>query len=231
MVKRKTQIEPKIEKEAWKFHCWSIVDYCVTLFGTLTTTNPTNKLSLNYDQVFLRDFTSESSIVGAHTLGQTAEWFKSALAFERIRGNLSLSGYFACGQDGGVQLPRAYVEDHHTIHGLPPLLNDLSNSHANIRAKAVEVELNERPVHVSFPLKEGFNLLLFVQELNERPVRVSLATARVTRTELGCISGKKRLIRLWTREEKDIAIVTHNGFLEATSLEIYCEAEYIPVTV
>nr|GEX97267.1 EGF-like, conserved site-containing protein [Tanacetum cinerariifolium] len=110
MVKRKTQIEPKIEKEAWKFHCWSIVDYCVTLFGTLTTTNPTNKLSLNYDQVFLRDFTSESSIVGAHTLGQTAEWFKSALAFERIRGNLSLSGYFACGQ-----LPRAHVEGAHTF--------------------------------------------------------------------------------------------------------------------
>ncbi|GJV10037.1 hypothetical protein Tco_1351578 [Tanacetum coccineum] len=35
-----------------------------------------------------------------------------------------------------------------------------------------------------------------VYELNERPVRVSLATARVTRTELGCISRKKRLIRI-----------------------------------
>ncbi|GJX55807.1 hypothetical protein Tco_0285704 [Tanacetum coccineum] len=35
-----------------------------------------------------------------------------------------------------------------------------------------------------------------VYELNERHVRVSLATARVTRTELGCISRKKRLIRI-----------------------------------
>ncbi|KAI3767234.1 hypothetical protein L2E82_17323 [Cichorium intybus] len=43
-------------------------------------------------------------------LGQTAEWFKRALAVERVRGNLRLSGYSACGQDGGVQLPREYVE-------------------------------------------------------------------------------------------------------------------------
>ncbi|GKB56377.1 hypothetical protein Tco_0912563 [Tanacetum coccineum] len=33
------------------------------------------------------------------------------------------------------------------------------------------------------------------KELNGRPIRVSLATACVSRTELGCISGKKRLIR------------------------------------
>ncbi|KAL8250641.1 hypothetical protein R6Q59_034334 [Mikania micrantha] len=44
-------------------------------------------------------------------LGQTAEWFKRALAVERVRGNLRLSGYSACGQDGGVQLPREYVEE------------------------------------------------------------------------------------------------------------------------
>ena len=43
-------------------------------------------------------------------LGQTADWFKRALAVERVRGNLRLSGYSACGQDGGVQLPREYVE-------------------------------------------------------------------------------------------------------------------------
>ncbi|GKD03415.1 hypothetical protein Tco_1178389, partial [Tanacetum coccineum] len=46
----------------------------------------------------------------AQTLGQTSKWFKSALAVERTRGNLRLSGYSACGQDGDVQLPRAYVE-------------------------------------------------------------------------------------------------------------------------
>ncbi|XP_009365609.2 leishmanolysin [Pyrus x bretschneideri] len=44
-------------------------------------------------------------------LGQTADWFKRALAVEPVRGNLRLSGYSACGQDGGVQLPREYVEE------------------------------------------------------------------------------------------------------------------------
>jgi len=32
------------------------------------------------------------------------------LAVEPVKGNLRLSGYSACGQDGGVQLPRGYVE-------------------------------------------------------------------------------------------------------------------------
>ena len=43
-------------------------------------------------------------------LGQTANWFRRALAVEPVKGNLRLSGYSACGQDGGVQLPREYVE-------------------------------------------------------------------------------------------------------------------------
>ncbi|CAI8606411.1 unnamed protein product [Vicia faba] len=44
-------------------------------------------------------------------LGQTADWFRRALAVEPVKGNLRLSGYSACGQDGGVQLPRGYVEE------------------------------------------------------------------------------------------------------------------------
>ncbi|KAK1317921.1 hypothetical protein QJS10_CPA05g01604 [Acorus calamus] len=44
-------------------------------------------------------------------LEQTADWFKRALAVEHVKGNLRLSGYSACGQDGGVQLPHEYVED------------------------------------------------------------------------------------------------------------------------
>ncbi|KAL5558099.1 hypothetical protein UlMin_034310 [Ulmus minor] len=44
-------------------------------------------------------------------LEQTADWFKRALAVEPVKGNLRLSGYSACGQDGGVQLPRKYVEE------------------------------------------------------------------------------------------------------------------------
>ena len=43
-------------------------------------------------------------------LGQTADWFRRALAVEPVKGNLRLSGYSACGQDGGVQLPRGYIE-------------------------------------------------------------------------------------------------------------------------
>ncbi|KAL1353747.1 uncharacterized protein [Arachis hypogaea] len=44
-------------------------------------------------------------------LGQTADWFRRALAVEPVKGNLRLSGYSACGQDGGVQLPREYIEE------------------------------------------------------------------------------------------------------------------------
>ncbi|GAB2222570.1 hypothetical protein Droror1_Dr00016689 [Drosera rotundifolia] len=44
-------------------------------------------------------------------LGQTADWFRRTLAVEPVRGNLRLSGYSACGQDGGVQLPRGYIEE------------------------------------------------------------------------------------------------------------------------
>ncbi|KAJ4815085.1 Leishmanolysin-like peptidase [Rhynchospora pubera] len=44
-------------------------------------------------------------------LGHTVEWFKKALSVEPVKGNLRLSGYSACGQDGGVQLPHEYVEE------------------------------------------------------------------------------------------------------------------------
>ncbi|CAA6653468.1 unnamed protein product [Spirodela intermedia] len=42
---------------------------------------------------------------------KTAGWFNRALSVEPVKGNLRLSGYSACGQDGGVQLPHQYVED------------------------------------------------------------------------------------------------------------------------
>ncbi|GAB2291324.1 hypothetical protein Dimus_025582 [Dionaea muscipula] len=44
-------------------------------------------------------------------LEQTADWFRRALAVEPVQGNLRLNGYSACGQDGGVQLPRGYTEE------------------------------------------------------------------------------------------------------------------------
>ena len=46
-------------------------------------------------------------------LGETAAWFRRALSVERVKGPLRLSGYSACGQDGGVQLPRQYVDGEH----------------------------------------------------------------------------------------------------------------------
>ena len=55
-------------------------------------------------------------------LGQTADWFRRALAVEPVKGNLRLSGYSACGQDGGVQLPHGYVEGPIILGA--PLLSD-----------------------------------------------------------------------------------------------------------
>ncbi|KAL0924960.1 hypothetical protein M5K25_005821 [Dendrobium thyrsiflorum] len=43
-------------------------------------------------------------------LEKTTDWFKRALSVEPVKGNLRLSGYSACGQDGGVQLPHEYIE-------------------------------------------------------------------------------------------------------------------------
>lgn len=54
--KKETRIESEIEKEAWKLLRGSIVDYCGTPVGTLAAADPADKLPLNYDQVFIRDF-------------------------------------------------------------------------------------------------------------------------------------------------------------------------------
>jgi hypothetical protein len=37
---------------------------------------------------------------------------------ERVKGALRLSGYSACGQDGGVQLPRRYIDGGYYISAL-----------------------------------------------------------------------------------------------------------------
>lgn len=62
-------------------------------------------------------------------LGQTAEWFRRALAVEPVKGNLRLSGYSACGQDGGVQLPREYVEGIIIVNWVPHTPYPSSLSH------------------------------------------------------------------------------------------------------
>ncbi|EPS62049.1 hypothetical protein M569_12743, partial [Genlisea aurea] len=60
----------------------------------------------------LEDIAGEDKKHRLHTaLEQTAEWFGRVLSVEPVKGNLRLSGYSACGQDGGVQLPREYIEE------------------------------------------------------------------------------------------------------------------------
>ncbi|XP_073278034.1 alkaline/neutral invertase A, mitochondrial-like [Primulina huaijiensis] len=48
--------ESEVEKEAWRLLRNAIVSYCGSPVGTLAANNPNDKLPLNYDQVFIRDF-------------------------------------------------------------------------------------------------------------------------------------------------------------------------------
>ncbi|OAE20884.1 hypothetical protein AXG93_3256s1310 [Marchantia polymorpha subsp. ruderalis] len=60
----------------------------------------------------LEDISGEDKRKRLHeALGETAAWFRRALSVEPVKGPLRLSGYSACGQDGGVQLPRQYVDE------------------------------------------------------------------------------------------------------------------------
>ncbi|KAL6146467.1 hypothetical protein ACLB2K_057146 [Fragaria x ananassa] len=45
-----------IEKEAWRLLRESVVTYCGSPVGTVAANDPNDKLPLNYDQVFIRDF-------------------------------------------------------------------------------------------------------------------------------------------------------------------------------
>ncbi|KAI3938284.1 hypothetical protein MKW92_048179 [Papaver armeniacum] len=46
----------EIEKEAWDLLRESVVEYCGSPVGTVAANNPNDKVPLNYDQVFIRDF-------------------------------------------------------------------------------------------------------------------------------------------------------------------------------
>ncbi|KAG8369056.1 hypothetical protein BUALT_Bualt15G0110600 [Buddleja alternifolia] len=48
--------ESAIEKEAWKLLRNAVVTYCGSPVGTVAANDPNDKLPLNYDQVFIRDF-------------------------------------------------------------------------------------------------------------------------------------------------------------------------------
>lgn len=48
--------ESEVEKEAWKLLENAVVRYCGSPVGTLAANDPNDKIPLNYDQVFIRDF-------------------------------------------------------------------------------------------------------------------------------------------------------------------------------
>lgn len=48
--------ESDIEKEAWRLLRQAVVTYCGSPVGTVAANDPADKLPLNYDQVFIRDF-------------------------------------------------------------------------------------------------------------------------------------------------------------------------------
>lgn len=56
VLKTKAGEESQIEKEAWRLLQNVVVTYCGSPVGTLAANDPNDKLPLNYDQVFIRDF-------------------------------------------------------------------------------------------------------------------------------------------------------------------------------
>ncbi|KAL3651383.1 hypothetical protein CASFOL_004385 [Castilleja foliolosa] len=48
--------ESGVEKEAWRLLRNAVVSYCGSPVGTLAANDPNDKMPLNYDQVFIRDF-------------------------------------------------------------------------------------------------------------------------------------------------------------------------------
>ncbi|KAL2491196.1 Alkaline/neutral invertase A [Abeliophyllum distichum] len=48
--------ESEVEKEAWRLLRNAVVTYCNSPIGTVAANDPNDKMPLNYDQVFIRDF-------------------------------------------------------------------------------------------------------------------------------------------------------------------------------
>lgn len=56
VVSVKVREENEAEKEAWRILENAVVRYCGSPVGTVAANDPGDKLPLNYDQVFIRDF-------------------------------------------------------------------------------------------------------------------------------------------------------------------------------
>lgn len=50
------KVESEAEKEAWRLLKEAVVTYCGNPVGTMAANDPNDKMPLNYDQVFIRDF-------------------------------------------------------------------------------------------------------------------------------------------------------------------------------
>lgn len=55
-VHKSIEEETDVEKQAWKLLRDSVVTYCGNPVGTMAAKDPGDKMPLNYDQVFIRDF-------------------------------------------------------------------------------------------------------------------------------------------------------------------------------
>ncbi|GER43999.1 neutral invertase [Striga asiatica] len=101
--------EDEVEKEAWRLLRNAVVSYCGSPVGTLAANDPNDKLPLNYDQVFIRDFVpsafafllkGEGEIVRnfmLHTLQLQSGWSEIGLwwiillrAYGKLTGDYSL---------------------------------------------------------------------------------------------------------------------------------------------
>ncbi|KAB1220534.1 Leishmanolysin-like peptidase [Morella rubra] len=153
-------------------------------------------------------------------LGQTADWFRRALSVEPVKGNLRLSGYSACGQDGGVQLPREYVEDGVTDADLvllvttrPTTGNTLAWAVACERdqwGRAIAGHVNVAPRHLTAEAETllsatlihevmhvlGFDPHAFSHFRDERKRRRSQVTEQVVDEKLGRIVTRVVLPRV-----------------------------------
>jgi len=56
VVVKEEEEESHAEKQAWKLLNDAVVTYCGNPVGTVAANDPGDKLPLNYDQVFIRDF-------------------------------------------------------------------------------------------------------------------------------------------------------------------------------
>ncbi|KAK4599659.1 hypothetical protein RGQ29_009626 [Quercus rubra] len=167
-------------------------------------------------------------------LGQTADWFRRALSVEPVKGNLRLSGYSACGQDGGVQLPHEYVEDGVADADLvllvttrPTTGNTLAWAVACERdqwGRAIAGHVNVAPRHLTAEAETllsatlihevmhvlGFDPHAFAHFRDERKRRRSQVTEQIMDEKLGRIATRVVLPRVVMHSRYHYGVILNN---------------------